>query len=162
MNLMPATRSDKVGSRSLFITVSFFFQQHSVCVWELRTPIIEGISCSVGSVAVFRTSKCITHFQWKVGLDYRQASLVAFYYRAALLGHQQNGACQCKQGCLWKRPFLAGSICCSKTCLYLLALMLPSQMCKLSMLKALKHLRTSQMLSFELCAGNNLDDPFPC
>ncbi|MEQ2247902.1 hypothetical protein ILYODFUR_013953 [Ilyodon furcidens] len=44
--------------------------------------------------------------------------------------------------------------------MYLSALMVPSQICKLLMQLALTLPKPSQMLAFELCADNNLNSPF--
>ena len=51
-------------------------------------------------------------------------------------------SCWNKLGRPWKRRCLDGSACCSKTCMYLCALMVPSKMCKLPMPWALTHPHT--------------------
>ncbi len=48
-------------------------------------------------------------------------------------------SCWKMQGLSWKRWRLDGSICCSRTWIYLSALMVPFQMCKLPMPHALMH-----------------------
>ena len=73
-------------------------------------------------------------------------------------------SCWNNQGRPWKRQsVLDGSRCCSKTCLYLSALMLPSQILgQLPMMPwALTHPHTITDAALELCAENNPDCPFP-
>ena len=78
--------------------------------------------------------------------------------------HSECGSalsCWNKQGRPWRRRCLDGSICCSKTCMYLSAFMVPSQMCKLPMMPwAPTHPCTITILAFELCADNHQDGPF--
>ncbi len=57
----------------------------------------------------------------------------------------------------WNTHHLEGSICCSKTVIYLSAFLVPSKTCKLSIPYALMHLHTSEMLAFELNADNTLE-----
>ena len=52
-------------------------------------------------------------------------------------------SCWNKQRRPWRRPWLDGSTCCSNTCMYLSACVVPSLMCKLPMMpRALTHPRT--------------------
>ncbi len=51
-------------------------------------------------------------------------------------------SCWNTQGLPWNRHCLEGSICCSKTFIYLSAFIVPSKTCKLPILYALMHLHT--------------------
>ncbi len=71
-------------------------------------------------------------------------------------------SCWKMQGLPWKRRRLDGSICCSRTWIYLSALMVPFQMGKLPM----PHTHScnpipSEMQASELSADNNLGCPCP-
>ncbi len=57
----------------------------------------------------------------------------------------------------WNTRRLEGSICCSKTFIYLSAFIVPSKTCKLPILYALMHPIPSEMLAFELNADNTLE-----
>ncbi len=57
-------------------------------------------------------------------------------------------SCWTMQGLLWKRWRLGGSICCSRTWIYLSALMVPFQMCKLPMPHALMQPHTTRDAGF--------------
>ncbi len=65
-------------------------------------------------------------------------------------------SCWKMQGLPWKRRRLDGSICCSRTWIYLSALMVPFQMCKLPMPHALMQPHTIRDAASELSADNNL------
>ncbi len=57
-------------------------------------------------------------------------------------------SCWKMQGLPWKRRRLDGSICCSRTWIYLSALMVPFQMCKMPMPHALKQPHTIRDAGF--------------
>ncbi len=61
-------------------------------------------------------------------------------------------SCLNTQGLPWNRHHLDGNICCSKTFIYLSALIVPSKTCKLPIAYAHMHPLTSEMLAFELYA----------
>ncbi len=54
------------------------------------------------------------------------------------------------QGLTWNRRYLEGSLCCSKTFIYLSAFIVASKTCKLPIPYALMHPIPSEMLAFEL------------
>ncbi len=68
-------------------------------------------------------------------------------------------SCWNTQGLPWNRRCLEGSICCSKTFIYLSAFIVPSNTCKLPILYALMHPIPSEMLAFEFNADNTLEGP---
>ncbi len=57
----------------------------------------------------------------------------------------------------WNTRCLEGSICCSKTFIYLSAFIVPSKTCKLPIPYALMQLIPSEMLAFELIADDTLE-----
>ncbi len=74
---------------------------------------------------------------------------------AAVCGYALS--CWNTQGLLWNRRRLEGSICCSKTFIYLSAFIVPSETCKLPYRMHLCTPIPSEMLAFELNADNTLE-----
>ncbi len=60
-------------------------------------------------------------------------------------------------GLPWNRRLLEGSICCSKTFIYLSAFIVPSKTCKLPIPYALMHPIPSEMLAFELKSDDMME-----
>ncbi len=66
-------------------------------------------------------------------------------------------SCWNTQGLPWNTRLLEGSICCSKTFIYLSAFIVPSKTCKLPIPYAHTITISSEMLAFELNADNMLE-----
>ncbi len=66
-------------------------------------------------------------------------------------------SCWHTQGLPWNRRHLEGSICCSKTFIYLSAFIVPSKTSKLPIPHTLMHPISSEMLAFELNTDDTLE-----
>ncbi len=91
-------------------------------------------------------------YRWRSGLQAGQFSTWTLLLRshavviAAVCGFALS--CWNTQGLLWNRRRLVGSICCSKTFIYLSAFIVPSKTCKLPIPYALMHPHTIRDAGF--------------
>lgn len=115
-----------------------------------HSGLMNSFSCSTVLGLRYRILRFIMHHTFSMGdrsgLPAGQSSTRTLLLRShAVVTCAECGlalSCWNNQGRPWTRRYLDGSICCSTTCMYLSALMVPSQMCKLPMPWALTHPHT--------------------
>ena len=143
INFPLTTLSKRLGTEETnFWSFSGGILSHSCLMYSLSCSTVRDLHC------------CILHFIMlhtfsmgdRSGLQAGQSSTCTLLlWSHAVVTRAECGlalSCWNKQGRPWKRRCLDGNICCSKTCMYLSALMVPSQMCKLPMPWALIHPHT--------------------
>jgi len=115
---------------------------HSCLMYSLSCSTVRGLRCRILRFIMCHTFSMGDRSGPHTGQGSTRTLLLQSH---AVVTHAECGlalSCWNKQVRPWKRHRLDGSICCSKTCMYLSALMVPSQMCKLPMPWALMHPHT--------------------
>lgn len=127
--------SPKSWNWAMFTTVRW----QSVNVWELRRLVIM-------SNGLIRDSRDSLNFMMCPKFQVGKFSIwtLQLWEHTVVIDRVCSLAASSlnMQGLLWKRWHLDGWICPSKTCIYVLALMVPFQMCKLPVPEAVIHLHT--------------------
>ena len=110
---------------------------HSCLMYSFSCSTVRGLRCRILRFIMRHTFSMGD----RSGLQAGQSSTRTLLLRShAVVKRAECGlalSCWNKQGRPWKRHCLDGSMCCSKTCMYISALMVPSQMCKFPMPLAL-------------------------
>ena len=115
---------------------------HSCLIYDFSCSTVRGLRCRILCFIMGRPFSMGDRSGLQAG---QSSTCTLLLWSHAVVTCAECGlalSCWNKQGCPWRRRCLDSSICCSKTCMYLSAFMVPSQMCKLPMPWALTHPHT--------------------
>ncbi len=174
---MASTHLKKVGTRPCLplcgIPSSFYNSLQTSGDWGIgmlsHSCLIQASSCSTVIGLLCHSFLCMMRQMFSMG---ERSGLQAGHFSTRILLLCSHDvvidavcglalSCWKMQGLPWKRRRLDGSICCSRTWIYISALMVPFQMCKLPSHTHSCNPIPSEMQASELSSNNSLVCPCP-